>query len=124
MNTDMINYYKERAREYERIYLKPERQVDIVKISELLQNMFAEKSVFEIACGTGFWTERIAQTAKNILATDINEAVLEIAKNKHYPGQNVKFRLKDVFSLDDKNNHEALFGGFIWSHIKLQESRL
>ena len=59
MNTDMINYYKERAREYERIYLKPERQVDIVKISELLQNMFAEKSVFEVSEGVFEENERV-----------------------------------------------------------------
>ena len=29
MNTDLVTYYNERAREYEKIYLKPDRQDDL-----------------------------------------------------------------------------------------------
>lgn len=120
MNTDLIQYYKERAKEYEQVYLKPERQEDIQSVTTILQEQFLKKTVMEIACGTGFWTERIAQTATSILATDINEAVLDVAKQKHYANAPVIFERADIFNYCSENRYEALFGGFIWSHIPLQ----
>lgn len=121
MNTDLIAYYKDRAKEYENIYLKPERQDEIKTSTTLLQNIFADKSVFEIACGTGFWTQKIAETATSVFATDINKAVIEVAEQKSYSKKNVTFDLADIFELSNKTKYESLFGGFIWSHIKLQD---
>jgi demethylmenaquinone methyltransferase/2-methoxy-6-polyprenyl-1,4-benzoquinol methylase len=121
MNTDLIAYYKNRAKEYENIYLKPERQDEIKTTSALLQNIFADKTVFEIACGTGFWTERIAETAVSVFATDINKSVIDIAEQKSYTKGNVTFGLADIFDLSIETKCESLFGGFIWSHIKLQD---
>src|SRR4051812_19609241 len=121
MNTDLIAYYKDRAKEYEKIYLKPERQDEIKKATALLQTVFADRNVFEIACGTGFWTEKIAQTAASVFATDINQSVIEVAQQKHYSKNNVTLGLKDIFNLSGNNKYESLFGGFIWSHVKLQD---
>lgn len=120
MNTKLTEYYHHRAAEYEAIYHKPERQADLLEATGLLQEIFRGKNVLEIACGTGFWTEKIAQTAQSILATDINESVLEIARNKDYPRRNVRFETADLFSFDPGDKGEALFGGFIWSHIPLE----
>lgn len=121
MNTDLIAYYKDRAKEYENIYLKPERQDEIKISTTLLQALFADKSVFEIACGTGFWTQKIAETATSVFATDINKSVIEVAEQKLYSKKNVTFDLADIFELSFKTKYESLFGGFIWSHIKLQD---
>ena len=121
MNSDLISYYNNRAKEYEKIYSKPERQDDLLIASKILQQIFSGKDVFEIACGTGYWTEKIAATAKNILATDINDAVIEIAKAKAYPLKNAAFQNADIFDQKERSVHESLFGGFIWSHIKIQE---
>jgi 2-polyprenyl-3-methyl-5-hydroxy-6-metoxy-1,4-benzoquinol methylase len=120
MNTDLILYYKERAKEYEQVYLKPERQEDIRNTTIILQEQFSGKTVLEIACGTGFWTERISQTAAAVLATDINETVIEVAKQKKYVNAPVTFERADIFNFCSENKYEALFGGFIWSHIPLQ----
>lgn len=60
-------------------------------------------------------------TASSVFATDINESVLEIARNKNYPKHNVKFQRQDLFSYKPVKKFESLFGGFILSHIKLQE---
>ncbi len=121
MNTDLVKYYKDRAKEYEKIYSKPERQEELITASKILQETFRGKSVFEIACGTGYWTEHIAKTAHAIIATDINETVLEIAKQKEYPLKNVKFEVVDIFNTTLTKKHESLFAGFIWSHIKKQD---
>jgi demethylmenaquinone methyltransferase/2-methoxy-6-polyprenyl-1,4-benzoquinol methylase len=121
MNSDLINYYSNRAKEYEKIYAKPERQNDLLKATEILQSIFVDKDVLEIACGTGYWTERIAQTAKTILATDINESVIEVAKSKTYPSAHVRLEVADLYQLSNGKKYESLFGGFIWSHIPLQD---
>lgn len=118
---DMIKYYSARAKEYEDIYLKPERQEDILKATKLLQEIFSDADIFEIACGTGFWTERIAITANQILATDLSEEVLAIARNKQYQKNHVVFQSADIFNLSTDFKFKNLFGGFIWSHIPLEK---
>lgn len=120
MNTDMIAYYKARANEYEKIYSKPERQEDLLTATRMLQTIFAGKEVFEIACGTGYWTERIAATAYAVTATDINDTVISIAKLKTGIS-NVSFDVADMFNIALNNKYESLFAGFIWSHIKIKE---
>jgi SAM-dependent methyltransferase len=121
MNTDIVQYYKQRASEYEKIYARPERQADLAEAAAILKNIFAGKNVFEIACGTGYWTQCIAETASSILATDINPEVLDIAKQKHYDNARVSFAVTDFNNLGSGQKHENLFGGFIWSHIELQQ---
>ncbi|MBK8489483.1 MAG: class I SAM-dependent methyltransferase [Saprospirales bacterium] len=117
MHTDIIQYYKDRAEEYEKVYLKEERQEGIAQITRYLQEWFLGKSLIEVACGTGFWTERIAQTATHIYGFDINPAVLDIARSKTYASP-VAF---EVLSYEDLPKapfgYDALYGGFIWSHI-------
>ena len=82
--TDLVDYYAKRANEYERIYQKPERQKDLANLRKLFRQAFAGHSVLEIACGTGYWTQVVAETAKSITATDINDDVLQIARAKNY----------------------------------------
>lgn len=121
MNKDLVTYYNDRAFEYEKIYLKPERQEDLIVATAVLQKIFTGNNVLEIACGTGFWTEKITQTANAVLATDINQAVLELAQQKTYPKNNVTFKIEDIYTMSGDTKYDSLFGGFIWSHIKLQD---
>ena len=121
MNRDLSSYYRNRAHEYEKIYDKPERQEDLFRLTGMLREIFSGKELLEIACGTGYWTERIAETAREILATDINNPVLNIARSKNYSNTKVTFRLADFNNIHSHGTHESLFGGFIWSHIKLEE---
>lgn len=121
MNTDLVSYYKDRANEYEKIYSKPERQEDLKRASSILQEILANKEVLEIACGTGYWTDKIAKTAASVFATDINETVIEVAKKKEMPNPQVSFGIADIYDFIDTKKYETLFGGFIWSHVLLQD---
>lgn len=120
MNQDLTSYYNDRAKEYDKVYEIPEEQEDLVKATELFQNIFLNKSVLEIACGTGYWTEQISITASSILATDINKSVIDIARTRHFT-DNVTFDVVDMNSLKAEKMFDGLFGGFIWSHILLQD---
>ena len=119
MNQNLVSYYSDRAKEYEKVYLNPVEQEDLQTAKKIFQDLFANKSVLEIACGTGYWTERIAKTATSIYATDINESVIEIAKERQK--DNITFAVADMFDFTPVEKFDAVFGGFIWSHILLQD---
>jgi len=85
---EQIKYYKKRANEYELVYQKSERQKDLALIKKYLSKQFINKSIVEIACGTGYWTEILSQPAKSIIASDINKEVVEVARKKNYPKAN------------------------------------
>lgn len=120
MNQDLTTYYNDRASEYDKVYNIPEEQEDLSKSTELFQNIFANKSVIEVACGTGYWTEQISKTAASMLAIDINKAVIDIAKTRRYSSE-VIFQVLDMNSLKIDKKFDGLFGGFIWSHILIQD---
>jgi 2-polyprenyl-3-methyl-5-hydroxy-6-metoxy-1,4-benzoquinol methylase len=120
-NYNLADYYKERANEYDKIYLKPERQEDLYRTKLKLHDLFANKNVLEIACGTGYWTDIIAEWAKSVLAFDINEAVIEIAKKRTSGKKNINYQVSDLYNFTTESKFNSLFGGFIWSHIPLQE---
>jgi len=121
VNDDLVNYYRLRASEHEKVYSKPERQEDLASACLILKDLFEGKQVLEIACGTGYWTEKICSTASSVVATDINQAVLEIARLKSFPKNNVQFSVLDMYKDNHPKKFDTLFGAFIWSHIKLQD---
>lgn len=112
-------YYAKRAREYERVYDKAERQDELAWLRDRLPRLFAGRRVLEIACGTGYWTQYIARTAAHVTACDINEAVLEIAREKRVPRGRVRFVKADAFSPGGAcEGCDAAFAGFWWSHVR------
>ena len=114
----MANYYAERAKEYERIYQKPERQEELRQLRDLVQRTFADTHVLEIACGTGYWTEFIARSAVSVVATDINEEVLAIARSKPIDHQKTSFRTADAYTLPPfPQKFTAGLAAFWWSHV-------
>lgn len=118
----MVEYYARRASEYERVYQKPERQADLKLLADLLTTAFAAQDVLEVACGTGYWTQSIARSARSIIATDLNPEVLDIARQKDYGSCRITFLESDAYSLANVEPHwNAGFHGFWWSHIPAQE---
>ena len=114
-------YYAARAAEYERVYDKPERQADLHQLWSLIPELLRDSSVLEVACGTGYWTQHIAKTARSIHATDLAEATLAIARAKALPPDRVSFHVADAMALPDSlGSFDAAFAGFWWSHVPRQ----
>ncbi len=108
-------YYAARAAEYERIYDKPERQDDLQRLRALIPAYFAGRSVLEIACGTGYWTQFIAPPASSVTALDINEETLAIAREKPLSPDRVCFETADVHALHPRyQGYGGAFAGFWW----------
>ncbi len=116
--TTLLEYYRLRAREYERIYEKPERQADLAMLRERIPRELADRDVLEIACGTGYWTQVCAPAARSILAVDLAKETLDIACAKEYAFGKVRFGQADAYALDDlKGPFDAGLAAFWWSHI-------
>jgi demethylmenaquinone methyltransferase/2-methoxy-6-polyprenyl-1,4-benzoquinol methylase len=119
IEASMASYYAERAKEYERIYHKPERQDDLRRLRHFVEGAFAGADVFEVACGTGYWTEILARSAASVVATDINEEVLRIARSKPIDTQKATFRREDAYALPVmRRRFTGGLAAFWWSHVK------
>ncbi|MGS0744160.1 class I SAM-dependent methyltransferase [Glaciimonas sp. GG7] len=117
LKKDMAEYYAKRAESYEEIYTRPERQDELLTLQVRVQELLEGHDVLELACGTGFWTEQLAASAKSVLATDINPEVMKLAQAKGFPADKVRFALADAFDLQLDRPYTAVFFGFLFSHI-------
>ena len=113
------DYYSKRASEYEQVYEKPERRRELEWLRERVPQLFRGRTVLEVACGTGYWTQYLAQSAAKVHACDINESVLEIAREKPIAPGKAHFFKADAVSLEGvPAGCNAAFAGFWWSHVK------
>jgi SAM-dependent methyltransferase len=120
---DVARYYAARALFYDETagYTDPEAEKLRAPIRARYQELFAGHAVLEIACGTGYWTEAIAETAGSVLAVDINPSVILQAKDRCTHRRNVAFRIASAFTLDGvPGGFSAAFGIWWWSHVPRQ----
>ncbi len=117
------SYYSARAREYDSVYLKPERQADLREIEQWLPSVLSGATVLEVACGTGYWTQFIAPVAVAIVAVDSAPETLRIAEQR-VSGSSVEFLVGDAYALSPPNRtFNAAFAGFWFSHVPLERQR-
>ncbi|MEK0418441.1 MAG: hypothetical protein RI949_2447 [Pseudomonadota bacterium] len=122
----MVDYYAQRAQEYERIYAKPERQADLRAMEAWVAQAFVDRKVLEVACGTGWWIPFGAQQCASWLATDVNPQTLEIARHKPWPVDKVRFAQVDAYTWSGleiggfNGDFTGAFAGFWWSHVPLE----
>jgi ubiquinone/menaquinone biosynthesis C-methylase UbiE len=115
----LATYYAQRAAEYEKIYFRddPQRQKEQSEIQSQIREVLLGLEIFEVACGTGYWTQFASETADRIVATDINDEVLEIAKQKNYSCP-VLFENADAYSLPfEPNSFTGGLANFWFSHV-------
>ncbi len=112
--SDLVEYYRERAEEYDEIYewRDPHRQEEQLILGEAIKESLEGRRVLEVACGTGYWTRILSQTAESIMATDLGENVMELAQEKEYACP-VTFRKEDAYNLSFSNG--SFDGGFSFS---------
>ncbi|MCC7069350.1 MAG: class I SAM-dependent methyltransferase [Burkholderiales bacterium] len=113
----MQAYYAARAQEYDRVYAKPERQADLRAIEAWLPDALAGRTVLEVACGTGYWTQFLAPRCRAIHAFDATEETLAIARARRLPA-NVHFTSGDAYAITPPPEPcDGAFAGFWWSHV-------
>lgn len=121
MTTGTEDYYQARAREYDLVYDKPERQDDLRSLRIWLARSVAGRRVLEVAAGTGYWTDAYADTAACVTATDVSEATLAVARARRVWPATVTFAEADALHLAGASGQfDTVFAGFFWSHVPLE----
>ncbi|MFZ1683717.1 MAG: class I SAM-dependent methyltransferase, partial [Candidatus Zixiibacteriota bacterium] len=96
---ETADYYQKRAAEYEKIYYRevPERRKEIDDEADRLRDLVRGKRVLELACGTGYWTAVMSETASAITAVDLWPEMIAEAKKKRLVCP-VEFAASDMFA--------------------------
>lgn len=82
----LIQYYRQRASEYEQIYYRdqPARRAELEANIEPLKAMVRDRTVLDLACGTGYWLEKMSETARYLVAADISREMIAEARGKNF----------------------------------------
>ena len=97
MTDEMTRYYAERAAEYDRVYSHPAWARDLPRLGERIEALFPGRRVFEVACGTGYWTERVARVAARVHAEDLSAETLALARRRPYAPATVTLARHDAY---------------------------
>lgn len=121
-NEQVVAYYAKNVATVGQAYDKPERQDDLAELREQVAGVVDGHIVLELACGDGYWTSVLAETADSVLATDINPGMIAAAEARRLPADKVRFRVADALDLPaDIGEFTAVFIGFFWSHLGREE---
>ena len=120
MSAAMQRYYAQRAPIYDAVYAKPERQAELRRLERWLPRLLARRTVLEVACGTGYWTQFIAPRAARLTATDATAEPLARARQR--PGvERATFALADAYALPATlGRFDAAFAGLWFSHVPIE----
>lgn len=121
LHTDLSAYYTSRAATSDNVYAQPDRQEEFALLRERAAALVQGHNVLELACGSGYWTGALAETASFVLATDNNPLMLQAAQARGLPQQKVQLAQIDAFELDLANDYSACFAGFFWAHVKREQ---
>jgi SAM-dependent methyltransferase len=121
-NQNIAKYYALLGEAVEDKYLEPDMDEDIDDMSIHLGTLLAGHTVLELGCGTGFWTEVVAESALSVTALDINANLVDIARERGMAEGKVNFRVADALDLpEDIGKYTAVLVSFLWSHLNKKE---
>ena len=107
-----------------------EQLEDLDEAHEQIATLLAGHRILELGCGTGGWTEVLAETAESVLAIDASAAMLEQARNHGEQLANVEYRQADALDLPADlgaggEKFSAVFMAGLWAHLtRDQQDRL
>lgn len=113
-------YYDRRAPGYEEGYERDDAvfQTELAQMIEAARNKLADRRILEVACGTGYWTERVADVAAHVVGVDASSQMLKYARAKGLDPSKVKFYQGDVYELTSvRGAFDAGLACFWFSHV-------
>lgn len=119
----VARYYAAIAADYDAIEEDEERSEDLEEVADGVAGLVEGMTVLELACGTGRFTEILADVAGHVIAVDSEPAMLEQARERGLDEDLVTFVQADALDLpadlvpDDIDPVKAVFTGFWWSHL-------
>jgi SAM-dependent methyltransferase len=121
------SFYRARAREYdewwqrrgpydrgEQELLEWREQVGIVE--NALDTFGVRGDVLELAGGTGWWTERLAQNAERLTVVDGSPEALAL-NHRRVGRRDVRYEVADIFDWRPDSLYDVVFFSFWLSHV-------
>lgn len=125
--TEMIDYYRARAAEYDEWFYRQGRydhgpelnarwQAEVAEVFAALDALRVTGDLLELAPGTGIWTARLLRTATTIDAVDASPEMIAI--NRAKVGSNrVSYVEADLFAWQPTRQYDAVCFSFWISHV-------
>ena len=124
---EQISYYRARASEYDEWFLRQgrydrgeaHRQAWFGEVAALKQALLEARPrghCLELACGTGIWTEVLAQHCDAVTAVDASPEVLSINREK-LSSSSVRYVEADLFTWRPEETYDFVFFSFWLSHV-------
>ncbi len=121
----MISYYDQRAFWHDQYmnYQGIDKMEKLFSpVINIIKPLITDLSVLEIACGTGNWTQILANKCNTVTAVDSSRQSLSIAQKKLRELNNITFVCTDAYSLDTlEGSFDAVFAADFFSHIPKNE---
>jgi 2-polyprenyl-3-methyl-5-hydroxy-6-metoxy-1,4-benzoquinol methylase len=125
--TDMVDYYRARAAEYDEWWYRqgrydhgPEQNgrwfSEMHEVYAAFDALRFTGDVLELAPGIGIWTERLLKTADSITAVDASEEMVAINRAK-VRSDNVSYVIADLFTWRPGRQYDGVCFGFWISHV-------
>ena len=125
-------YYHARAPEYDDWWLRSGRHdrgpefrsrwiAETNEVRAALAAFGAYGRILEIACGTGWWTQQLAEGAKEVTAVDASSEMLERCRARvetaGLGAERVRYVQADLWEWTPERRHDEVFFGFWLSHV-------
>lgn len=125
--TEQLDYYRARAREYDRWWLRegrfdrgPEANArwfaEAAELERVLERFDPRGDVLELACGTGLWTRHLVTHAQSVTAVDAAPEVLAINRARVNDAR-VRYEEADLFDWTPDVAYDACVFTFWLSHV-------
>lgn len=129
------DYYAARAPEYDEWWLRSGRHDrgpefrsrwigETTEVRAALSAFGAHGRILEIACGTGWWTQQLAEGAKEVTALDASSEMLERCRARvetaGLGAERVRYLLADLWEWTPERRYDEVFFGFWLSHVPEQ----
>lgn len=127
---DQIAYYRARANEYDEWWQRTDRYdhgaeatarwwEEVAQIERKLDETDLGRDVLELACGTGWWTERLARRADRLTCLDASPEVIAINRSRiSSAGLPLPtYETVDLFAWQPARCFDAVFFSFWLSHV-------
>jgi len=79
-------------------------------------------SALEIGCGTGMFTEWFAQTGAHVVAIDVSEELIDMARERLLPFEHVEVRCGEFEALELEGQFDAVVGSSVLHHLDVDRA--
>ncbi|WP_243279793.1 class I SAM-dependent methyltransferase [Streptomyces griseofuscus] len=90
--------------------------MDMPRLVEALDELPVSGNVLEVACGTGQWTQLLADRARSLTALDAAPEMLRIARARMQDTP-TRFIEADIFTWEPDRQFDTVFFAFWLSHV-------